>query len=413
MANGTPSTSTSSFPPSAPAPFDGQLSDQLWQGKAPRESTSQSVADTQDTDTNEHLEPPQRSSPKSGALSDAAKPPSSAQPASGELIRASKDDSSLTANPATPQRSHPAHHGLSLHLPPRLFATPGSGSVISRAPLSPKLDSSHIYGSPASVLPRRSRGLDFSRASTNLHHSTLADSSPDSSPTIGGRGVTIPQRRGGATSSGLASPSTGAGHPFSADRTTVSSSVSSINMLDSDSTSSEEEDDEPMDGDRDSMMITTTPQLNKLGGGPNPFAPGTFQSPGNDWRGGPSPAAASLMSFQRARFRTRRSRHSSSGSGSKPSPAPLSPPVIKSIETAAGGYFGGDMSKSAVQSRRESLSLGTRDLQLSDLSDDGERGSNPEGGPRGVIRRAVTRRGNLLVSVLDDCGPSSEWESVD
>lgn len=168
-----------------------------------------------------------------------------------------------------------------------------------------------------------------------------------------------------------------------------------------------------MDGDRDSMMITTTPQLNKLGGGPNPFAPGTFQSPGNDWRGGPSPAAASLMSFQRARFRTRRSRHSSSGSGSKPSPAPLSPPVIKSIETAAGGYFGGDMSKSAVQSRRESLSLGTRDLQLSDLSDDGERGSNPEGGPRGVIRRAVTRRGNLLVSVLDDCGPSSEWESAD
>lgn len=414
MANGTPSTSTSTFHPSAAAPFESKLSEQLWEGKEQPESTP--PEDNNNTTDNNSLEPPQRSSPKSRSLSDAAKPSSSAQPASGELVRASKDDSSLTSSPATPQRSHSAHHALSLHLPPRLFATPGPGSVISRAPLSPKLDSSHIYGSPVSVLPRRSRGLDFSRACTNLHHSTLAESSPDSSPTIGGRGLTIPQRRGGATSSGLASPSTGAAHPFStsgpADRTTISSSVSSVNMLDSDTTSSDEDDDEPMDGDRDSMMITTTPQVSKMGGGLNPFAPGTFQSPGNDWMGGPSPAAASLMSFQRARYRTRRSRHSSSsasGNSSKPSPGPLSPPVIKSIETSTGGYFSRDLSKSALQSRRESLSLGTRDLQLSDLSDDGEsqvtRGSspaglsNPEGGPRGVIRRAVTRRGNLLVSI--------------
>ncbi|KAL2001284.1 hypothetical protein VTN02DRAFT_1951 [Thermoascus thermophilus] len=418
MANGTPSTSTPTVLPAASQP------DQRWQAQELPESTPppDDAGDTTDPQPDGRLiDPPQRSSPKSRSLSDAAKPSSSAaQPASsGELVRASsKDDSSLTSSsPATPQRLHSAHHALSLHLPPRLFATPGPGSAMGRAPLSPKLDASHIYGSPASVLPRRSRGLDFSRACTNLHHSTLAESSPDSSPTIGGRGVTIPQRRGGAPSSGLASPSTGAAHPFAtagpADRSTIASSVSSVNMLDSDTTSSDDDDDdEPMDGDRDSMMITTTPQVSKLSGGPNPFAPGIFQSPGNDWMGGPSPAAASLMSFQRARYRTRRSRHSSSsasGNSSKPSPAPLSPPVIKSIEPATGGYFSRDLSRSALQSRRESLSLGTRDLQLSDLSDDGDsqvtRGSSPaalstlEGGPRGVIRRAVTRRGSLLVSL--------------
>ena len=66
----------------------------------------------------------------------------------------------------------------------------------NRLPLSPKLDSSASYGVPGSVLPRRSRGMDFSRACTNLHHSTLAEqSSPDSSPVIGGRAMNIPSRK--------------------------------------------------------------------------------------------------------------------------------------------------------------------------------------------------------------------------
>ncbi|KAN0084649.1 hypothetical protein V8E54_001116 [Elaphomyces granulatus] len=325
------------------------------------------------------------------------------------LSRASKDDISVGSQPATPPKSHPSLRGLSLHLPPKPYATLESSPLIHRAPLSPKLDVAHIYGSPASVLPRRSRGLDFSRACTNLHHSTLADSSPDSSPTIGGRGVTIPQRRGTAMS-WIGSPGAVFNQQLStsgaADRATISSSVSSVNMLDSDTTSSEEDDDEPMNGDRDDLMITATPQANKFGGG---LANAPTQSPGNDWMGIYSPAASTFASFQRARFRNRRSRHSSSsasGNSSKPSPGPLSPPVLKSIETSGGGYFSRDMSKNAVQSRRESLSLGTRDLHLSDFSDDGESRvtrcaspaiqSNPEGGARGVIRRVVTRRGNLL-----------------
>lgn len=222
--------------------------------------------------------------------------------------------------------------------------------------------------------------------------------------------MAIPQRRG--------SPGSTSAAPFSTsgpgDRTAVSSSVSSVNMLESD-TSSSEEDDEPMGGDKDDMMLTT-PQANKMGTGPSPFAVGNVPSPGTDWMGGYSHAAASLMSFQRARFRkgrsrTRHSSSSASGNSSKPSPGPLSPPVMKSIENLNGGYVAG--SRHGAQHRRESLSMDARDLRLSDFSDDGEgraaarsrspvRGTHSEGG-LGVIRRAVTRRGSLLVS---DCGSS-------
>lgn len=222
--------------------------------------------------------------------------------------------------------------------------------------------------------------------------------------------MAIPQRRG--------SPGSTSAAPFSTsgpgDRTAVSSSVSSVNMLESD-TSSSEEDDEPMGGDKDDIMLTT-PQASKMGTGPSPFAVGNVPSPGTDWMGGYSHAAASLMSFQRARFRkgrsrTRHSSSSASGNSSKPSPGPLSPPVMKSIENPNGGYVGG--SRHGVQNRRESLSMDARDLRLSDFSDDWEgraaarsrspaRGTHSEGG-LGVIRRAVTRRGSLLVS---DCGSS-------
>ncbi|OJJ30225.1 hypothetical protein ASPWEDRAFT_54870 [Aspergillus wentii DTO 134E9] len=394
VTNMTSSTTSSTLSHSlAAVPFESKLSEQLSQR---REQSESSFETTSSGDKSRQLGPPLRCSPKSRSLSDAAKPASSTQqPVSGDNRPSSKDDSSISSIPATPQRQSAQQHSLSLNLPSKV---PNPASTPSRAPLSPKLDSSQIYGSPGSVLPRRSRGLDFSRACTNLHHSIIAESSPESSPTIGGRGVTIPQRRG--------SPGSTSNPPFStsaqADRATISSSVSSVNMMESD-TSSSEEDDEPMD--RDEMMITNTPQANKMGGGMNPFAVGNISSPGNDWMGGYSQSAASLMSFQRARFRSKgRSRHSSSsasGNSSKPSPGPLSPPVMKSIENPNGGYFG---SKTGVQ-RRESLSLGPHDLRLSDLSDDGEhrgaRGHSPgpshsEGGPLGVIRRAVTRRGSLL-----------------
>lgn len=395
MSSTTPSTLAHTLPA---AQFESKLSEQLsWQTEKGESRTKRESSD------NSTREASMRPATKSRSLSDNSRPASSPLPTHRDPVRPSAKDDNAPSIPATPQRPSGLQQGLSLNMPSRVS---GQSPVANRAPLSPKLDSSHIYGSPGSVLPRRSRGLDFSRACTNLHHSTLAESSPDSSPTVGGRGVTIPQRRGSQGSTSM--------HQWSswgpADRTGISSSVSSVNMMESD-TSSSEEDDEPMGGDRDEMMITTTPQANKVGG-PSPYAAGNVMSPGNDWMGGYSHAAASLMSFQRARFRKGRSRHSSSsasGHSSKPSPGPISPPAMKSVENQGGGYFGAKN----ITPRRQSLSLGTRDLRLSDLSDDGEgrasRTHSPaapassEGGPFGVIRRAVTRRGSLLVSD-DDSG---------
>lgn len=409
MANIPPSITPSTLSHTLPVtPFESKLSEQLSQQshQQHQEQSGEPGSDNKDRHAATLLDSPQIDS-----LSDAPKPASipprqsvSEEPSTHST--SSKDDSSLSSIPATPQRSSLKPHGLSFNPSPKV---PGPASASNRAPLSPKLDSSQIYGSryasPGSVLPRRSRGLDFSRACTHLHHSTLAESSPESSPTIGGRGVAIPQRRGSPGSTSAAPVSTSG----PADRTTVSSSVSSVNMMESD-TSSSEEDDEPMGGDKDDMVLNT-PQANRMGTGPNPFAVGNVPSPGTEWMGGYSHAAASLMSFQRARLgkgrsRTRHSSSSASGNSSKPSPGPgpLSPPVMKSIENPTGGYFGG--SRNGIQPRRESLSMGTRDLRLSDLSDDGDgrarspARANHEGGPLGVIRRAVTRRGSLLVSFV-------------
>jgi hypothetical protein len=350
-----------------------------------------------------------RSSPsKPRSLSDAPKPSLSPSPAFREPARTVKDDTAFVS-PSTPKRPNFPVRGLSLQMPARDVSSPTS-NFATRVPLSPKLDSSNTYGAPASMLPRRSRGLDFARACTNLHHSTLAESSPDSSPTISGRGLQIPPRRSLGSNSVLDSPSNMTSSMWStmphSDRTMASSSVSSINMLDSDTSSTTSSDEEPMDKDMEDPMLTT-PHVSKLS---NNFMSGAVNSPGADWMGNQfSPAAASLMSFQRARMRKGRSTHSSSsGNSSKPSPAPLSPPLMKSIEHSNANYFQPGLTRQQVQSRRESLSLGTGDLHLSDSGDEDAKtsdGKDASGNttstsstqsPRGVIRRPVTRRSNLL-----------------
>ena len=353
-----------------------------------------------------------RSPSRTRSLSDAPKPTLSPSPTFREPSKLSKDDFEVFS-PVTPKRPSFHGRGLSLQMPRMDLGNPGASSMItSRIPLSPKLDSSHSYGSPMSMLPRRSRGLDYTRACTNLHHSTLAESSPDASPTIGGRGIQIPQRRS-LGNTVLESPSNISGLLWSTmpnlDRPTLSSSVSSVNMLDSDNDTTSSSEDEAMDRDNEDPILST-PQVSKLS---NNFISGPVNSPGGEWMGiQNSPAHASLMSFQRRRLRKGRSRNSSSSvsvNSSKPSPGPISPPLMKSIESMNTSYFPQGLSKRQVQSRRESLSLGTDDLHLSDSEDAESKGNGnnayqssssgtPADGPRGVIRRAVTRRGNLLVS---------------
>jgi hypothetical protein len=177
---------------------------------------------------------------------------------------------------------------------------------------------------------------------------------------------------------------------------------------DSDSTSDSDSDGMAIDREMDDPVLNT-PAASRLNGG---LMGNLMNSPGMEWMNNqPSPAQASLMNFQpglmsfrRARTRKGKSQHSSSSvsmHSSKQSPGPLSPGVMKSVENAGGGYFGTGLTKQQVQSRRESLSLGTNDLHLSDSEDNNTNtrttssDMDPEG-PRGVIRRAVTRRSNLL-----------------
>lgn len=344
-----------------------------------------------------------------------------------EPLRRSKDDIHLAPGPNTPKRPNVPHRGLSLQMPPRDISSTSTANLTKRVPLSPKLDSSITYATPSSVLPRRSRGMDFSRACTNLHHSTLAEqSSPDSSPIIGGRGMMIPRK-------GLFNPLNIANIPdspgsvpnslwstmASTDKSAISSSVGSANMMDYDSGSTSSDGDDMMGHVEDEDAIHMTPHVYKVGSGtPNPFGPAIVSAPGGDSIGGFSPAAAKLMSFQRARFNKKeRSRKSSSASGhSSMYQGPPSPPVLKSIESSLGGpFFARDPSKEDMNSRRQSLSLGTKDLQLSDCEESDE-GTNVGASPneyngmptpltpsiderRNVIRRAVTRRGNMLVRV--------------
>ncbi|KAJ9620154.1 hypothetical protein H2203_007919 [Taxawa tesnikishii (nom. ined.)] len=65
---------------------------------------------------------------------------------------------------------------------------------------------------------------------------------------------------------------------------------------------------------------------------------------------------------------------------------------MRSIESASG-YFGWPRRAS---SRRESLALGTDHLHLSSSNDSGDEASVTAPSTPGVVRRAVTRRGNLL-----------------
>lgn len=187
----------------------------------------------------------------------------------------------------------------------------------------------------------------------------------------------------------------------------VSSSLGSINMMASDSSESTSDDDDLMDADEIDDSILTTPQVNKT---TTPFGAISNASPGNGWLG-QSPAVSSLMNFQRARLRHGKSRKSSNSSSgnSMVSPSSKSPPTMRSVEGMNNSYFGRDVSTDGMRSRRESISWAANQLHISGSeSDDGALKSTLENvdippstpgrdGQRGVIRRAVTRRGNMLV----------------
>nr|OQO25275.1 hypothetical protein B0A51_08838 [Rachicladosporium sp. CCFEE 5018] len=326
--------------------------------------------------------------------------------------RQSKDDNAVPTTPKPIRRPDFLTRGLSLQMP--------STVQLSRTvPLSPRLDQANIYsyvqlqqsGSPATSLPRHSRGLDFSRACTNLHHSTVAEQRDlDSSPVVMQRGMSIPgSRKMSISSMALDSPALISGSGWGSlvhERSTVSSSVGSVNMMGSESESDNSDEDASMAGEDVDDAIFATPQVHKL---QNPSAPTPFNPPptpgGGAWgaAGAYSPAAQSLMkTMRRTRLldksgkRSRKGSSSASGSGysNMNSPRTTSPPPMRSIEGAARtGYFPWAR---AAQNRRESLAMGTDGLHLSSGNDSGDEASGAAPSTPGVVRRAVTRRGNLL-----------------
>ncbi len=328
-----------------------------------------------------------------------------------EPSKRSKDDIHLPPSPVTSKRPNVSHRGLSLQMPPRDVSSTSTANLTRPVPLSPKLDPSITYAAPASVLPRRSRGLDFSRSCTNLHHSTLAEqSSPDSSPIIGSRGgMMIPRKTLLSPSNIASSPGSPGSVPNSlwstmagTEKSVKSSSVGSANMMDYESGSSSSDGDDLMGHGEDEDTSTIGPQS---------------QHTGNE-RTDQFESAAKVMNFQRALFdRKERSKKSSRAIGySQQNPRPHSPPLARSIEISLGGPFSPRIfGKHGMSSRRESLSLGPKDLNLSDReeSDDGANfsaNSNEHSGSsknaksnvderKNVIRRAVTRRGDMLVRI--------------
>ncbi|KFA53165.1 hypothetical protein S40293_03107 [Stachybotrys chartarum IBT 40293] len=298
--------------------------------------------------------------------------------------RTSKDDSNLRdllpPPPVTPRRPDLTARRLSLQMPARGITPPPatSSAYINAAPLSPKLDHSQIYASPTNILPRRSRGLDFSRAATSLHHSILAEqSSPDSSPTIGsGRAMNIPDPDSRLEYGGLEQTSTSLWSMMgNQERMHISTSLGSAMAVGSDSSSSSDDDD-IMDEDMEDAFVTT-PQVSKVAPSRQMGLPGPFGSP----------AMTSLASFQQRQRPRKQAKKKWRG------------PLANGFTTA------GSTSKSppsVTPARRESISWQANQLRISGVDmDDSARGlsdaetTNGEA-QRQVVRRVVSRRGNLL-----------------
>lgn len=316
---------------------------------------------------------------KTRSLSDGGGTQLSPSPLIIEASRgASKDDSSLstaTTTPVTPRRPDFPIRGLSLQMAQRGNSPSAAAQTTKPTPLSPKLDHSQIYASPTNILPRRSRGLDFSRAATSLHHSTLAEqSSPDSSPTIGGgRAMNIPGRKLGEYGAEQTSNSLWS-IMGNQERMNISSSVGSNNVLATDSSSSSDDDD-LIDDEMEDVM--GTPQASR------------GQMPQVPWM---SPAVNSLSSFRtRPRKQPKRKLRGLLG---LPAGLSKSPPnnVVKDIKDVPMAH-----------SRRESISWAANQLHISGTEGDdkamdskGTHSPMARDGQRGVVKRVVTRQHSLL-----------------
>jgi hypothetical protein len=359
---------------------------------------------SQNVEIDRHPSPKQRRSLSDCGLSVAVSPKIQ------NSVRRSQDDSSIIIDsPTTSQRLDFFSRDSGLQLA-RDAAT--EAVVESPNPLSPRLDRSNSYGSPASLLPRRSRGLDFSRAATNLHHSILAEqSSADSSPVSGFRHINAQQRKLGLSNYGdLPGGNAAFAWPaaMSGEKTGHSNSFGSASMMDTNWTSSSSDNDDPMDADDIDDSIITTPQLPQTG----TFAP--LQPNMNQWAAGQTQTPSSLMNFQRARSRHARNGRTP-GSSIRRSPKPGLPSVARSLDGVP--LRDPDGEKSRRESGWSSLSetCGNDSDEASskvacDAVDAASAATANKDGQRGVVKRVVTRRGNMLVRMDSSTSPDTNTQ---
>ncbi|KAK8111344.1 uncharacterized protein PG998_007801 [Apiospora kogelbergensis] len=302
--------------------------------------------------------------------------------------RTSKDDSSLqdpsfvagatTVAPVTPRRPEfpmpPSSRRVSRPDPRLNQAEP---SVPETRPL-PDLCIADKHSSSAVARPRLLEGS---------HHPRLT-----LPPTIGGgngRAMNIPGRKVGDF--GFEQSNSLWSMMGNQERMNISSSVGSGNVVASDSSSSSDDDDLMDDDMEDAFM--GTPQATKIGPVTSDQTPqGYGMSPGTPWLASNSPAANSLASFRtRPRKQPKKKSRGLLGLGFKSATTAnlgKSPPSnmmkdMKDIPTTA-------------HSRRESISWAANQLHISGVDAEDKAMDSVEGGQRGVIRRTVTRRGNLF-----------------
>ncbi|RKF58957.1 hypothetical protein GcM3_178016 [Golovinomyces cichoracearum] len=336
-------------------------------------------------------EKPRTSPSKTRSFSDAGLPALSVSSLSKESLKqAWRDDIAIENCPVDSQKPSIVQRGLSLKMPPCEFKPPSE-----LVPVSPNLEKC-----TTNVLPRRSRGMDFSRAATNLHHSTLANrSSPDSSPITANRSINMPCRIIGPNSGGcgdfLHNPSplwSNLGH---ADQINFSNSSGSINMMGSDPSESCTDEDDLMDDVDDTIL--TTPQVKYFGG--------LDQDVSGDYRHGQSLSPRSPINLHRAGRRDRIKRNLNSGGINA---------ANSSNSNSSLGLHNNDIVQEPertvdlTNARRDSTTCAANKLRISGHETDDAihkyNFDNIESQPitpsrdvqRGVIRRPVTRRGNML-----------------
>jgi hypothetical protein len=344
---------------------------------------------------------------KTRSLSETA-PTLAPSPPIKETQKHTQDDHN-NSNPAafsTPRKSESSALGLHLHVPKKDAppVSPVTTTITNRqgvqVPVSPKTTSDRSpYASPMSVLPRQARGIEFARAATHLHHSTLAEqSSPDSSPMIAQRAMNIPRRKQSVNAMLVDGPFFSSHHQYGQPGG-ISSSLGSINMLAGDSTDGSSDDDlEPNDMEEQEDIILGTPNLHRK----SPSAPSGLGA-AHAWGTLPNNPLmnSNFLGFRKPRFNEGRSRNSSSsasGNSNLASPVPTSPSGTKM--TTEVSYFALKNHQRKPPSRRESISKVTNELHLDSGNDSGDEAGFPILSTPGVIRRPVTRRTNMLVSFL-------------